>query len=1029
MKNYFIQKKIESYGYLRIVLAFLVFTLINLTLTAQTASVSGVIVDETKDGLPGVNVIVKGTSTGTASDFDGSYELDVPEGSVLVFSFTGYVPQERSVTGSGTINVELAPNTALLNEVVVIGYGQTQNKRATTTAVATISSSQIQSLRTARPEIALQGLAPGVVVAQTSGSPGAPLTVRMRGIGSPNSSAPLYLVDGIQVPSLEYLNADDIQNITLLKDAASAAIYGSRGGNGVVLVQTKQGHFNADKPSISFSGFYGFQNLAYKPELMDRDQYIDYYNAAIAAAGEPPVGFRDAFSEAERNALPNTDWYDVIFEDNSPMSNAHFSISDGSEKTRYSIGAGLFNQQGIVGGEAGRSDYQRINARGNLHTQLLPNLEFGVSADYTQMERNFLSENNGGTGTALMNYITAIPAIYPTHAENGEIFNMGRQAPNPSYNGVPLNVLGAVTNPLWSTEITNNEAVQNVTLLSSSLSYQPISSLSLRASYALFDLSALNRGFVPFVEYPEQTFTTLGNVSYSEAPTQSRNQQYGGTAEYTFQQLPSAHNLKLLGGVEVVNRYLKQFGRVSNAGSYLVNDFDDVNFALATDISNAIVSPAQESEIGLLSYFGRVSYEYKNKYLFSASIRNDQSSNFGENNRSGWFPSVSAGWVLSEETFFQSQAIDLFKLRASWGISGNDAASPYSFLATVATNAQFAGKPGITLTGLANPFLKWEELTQTNIGLDVNAFNNKLGLTIDYYTKNTEDILLRANTPLSTGLNPSFVNVGSVKNTGLEVLLSYRETVSENFRWNVAFNIGFVENEVTSLGNNGQALEGGRTGQLYADPITLTAVGHPISSFYGYQVEGVDANGTLIFADLDNSGNDQTTPDVGDKTFIGNPMPDFTYGFSLGATINAFDIGAFFYGSHGNDIFDATIRYDAIGSNRPIGYAADDRLGNIAAGGLNGEHQVSDFHVKDGSFVKLRNLSIGYTLPSTIANKIRAQRLRFYVAGQNLIILTKYTGADPEIGENALNSFLDMGIDRGYYPQPRSVLLGFQLDF
>ena len=415
--------------------------------------------------------------------------------------------------------------------------------------------------------------------------------------------------------------------------------------------------------------------------------------------------------------------------------------------------------------------------------------------------------------------------------------------------------------------------------------------------------------------------------------------------------------------------------------------------------------------------------------MFSASLRNDQSSNFGGNNRSGIFPAVSAGWVISEEDFFNIKAVDLLKIRASWGINGSDAAAPYSFLATVSTNAQYAGNTGITLTGLSNPDLKWEELTQTNIGLDVNLFNNALGLTLDYYNKETSDILLRANTPLSTGLNPSFVNVGTVKNSGVEFLVTYRNRVNEDLKWNVSLGIGYNKNEVTSLGENGQSLEGGITGQLFADPITLTAVGQPISSFYGYVVEGIDSKGNLLFADLNGSGNDKTQPDAGDKTFIGSPLPDLTFGGNIGIQYKGFDLNAFIYATRGNDIYDATIRYDAIGSNRPAGYAADGAPKNLFAAGAGGEQLVSDFHVKDGSFVKLKNLSLGYTFPGSVSNKIFAEQIRIYVAAQNLFTLTEYSGTDPEIGENALNNFLDLGIDRGYYPQPRTVMAGFQFNF
>ena len=1011
------------------IMSLLVTLCIAATAHAQSVNVTGTVVDEGGESLIGVNILVKGTDSGTVTDFDGKYSLSVDRGATMVFSYTGFTTQEITVGNNAVINVTLLTDAELLGEVVVIGYGQTQNKRATTTAVSTINSGQIEELRTARPETALQGSAPGVIVAQTSGSPGAPLTVRMRGVGSPNASAPLYLVNGIQVPNLEYLNANDIQSISLLKDAASAAIYGSRGGNGVVLVQTKQGRRNSDKPSIQFDSYYGVQNLAYKPELMNKNEYIDYYNNAVANF-EMPTGFRGVFTDSERNALPDTDWYDAIFNKNAPTSNIHLSFADGGEKFDYSLGGGIFNQDGMVAGDIGKSDYQRRNVRGTINADLAKNLQLSVNADYTNLTRNFLIENSGGTGTALMNYITAIPAIYPTHAENGEIFNMGRQNPNPEYNGVPLNVLGAVTNPLWSIEISNNDAVQNVLLLSGSLSYQPVENLNIRGSYSFYKLDALNRSFTPLLNYPEQTFTTNGFVSYSETTNKVQNSQYNLTAEYTFDDLLGGdHGFKVLGGFEVIESYSNLGGNVFNAGSYLVNDFESVNFALATDISTALVNPGVEAETGLLSYFGRINYDYKDKYLVSLSLRNDQSSNFGANNRSGIFPAVSVGWLLSEESFFNVKAIDLFKVRASWGVNGSDAAAPYSYVATVTTSAQYAGNPGITLTGLANPDLKWEELTQTNIGLDINMFNSALGLTVDYYNKNTADILLRANTPLSTGLNPSFVNVGTVNNQGVEVLLSYRNRVNEDFKWNASIGMGYNKNEVTSLGDNGQALEGGFTGQLYADPITLTALNQPISSFYGYVVEGVDARGNLLFADLDKSGNDQTQPNDGDKAFIGNPLPDYTFGLNLGAIYKGFDLNAYFYGTYGNDIFDATIRYDAIGSNRPVGYADESAPANLFSAGSGGEQLVSDFHVKDGSFIKLKNLSIGYSFPESVAERIRAERIRLYVAGQNLLILTKYTGADPEIGENALNNYLDMGIDRGYYPQPRSIIFGFQLGF
>ncbi len=996
-------------------------------------SVSGIVTGENGIPVPGANVIVKGTNNGASTDFDGNYTIDnVQQDAVLIFSYVGFLTQEIPVAGRAVLNVTLISDAQALDEVIILGYGQVQNKRTLTTAVSTISPDQIEELPIQRAEAALQGTAPGVVVSQTSGSPGSALTVRIRGVGSPNVSQPLYIVDGLQVPNLEYLNPNDIGKLSILKDAASAAIYGSRGGNGVVLIETKKGRRNRSKPDISVRGFYGFQSLGNKPDLMGKDEYIDYYNAGVASAGgNLAQGFRGAFTDAERALLPDTDWYEVLF-DEAPIQDIHVSLSDGSEKIAYSVSGGSFDQEGIVGGE-GKSEFNRRNIRGSLSGDITKNLTVDLTADYQKVQRYFLSENNGGPGNALMNFITALPPIYPVFAESGEIFNPGRQNPNPSYRGVPLNVLGAVTNPIWSIAIQNNEAAQEISVLGGSLNWEPVKGLNIRGTYSSFGLSALNRSFTPTISIPTQIFNSGPFGNYSEFTTKFENRQWGAIVEYTFESLAEKnHYLKVLGGHEIVDNRLTNGNLVSDPGEFFTNDFDSVNFGLSLDPSDALLTPLRVQEVSLVSYFGKIDYNYREKYLLSATLRNDQSSNFGENYRSGWFPSASAGWVVSEENFLRnSELIDLLKFRASWGISGNDA-SPraLAFAASANAAAGYGGAPGIVLTGLANPDLKWEELDQINFGLDLNAFNNALGLTVEYYTKDSSDVLLLGDTPLTSGLDPSVVNIANVKNEGFEVLLSYRDVYKNGFSWNASVNVGFNENEVTGLGNKGQAIGGGFTAPLFADNITLTAVGEPISSFYGFQVEGIDAAGNLLFADLDDSGNDKTRPNAEDKTFIGDPFPDYTYGINLGANYKGFDFSTFLFGSQGNDIFDATIRYDAIGSNRPVSYSETGAPRSLAATSItNGENLVSDFHVKDGSFLKVKNISIGYSLPDSAISAIGAEKVRIYVSGQNVFTFTDYDGVDPEIGENTINSSLDIGIDRGFYPQPRQFLLGFEFNF
>ncbi|WP_242155622.1 SusC/RagA family TonB-linked outer membrane protein [Aestuariivivens sediminis] len=970
--------------------------------------------------LPGVSVIVKGTNNGTSTDFDGNYSINVVNSnSILVFSYIGYKTEEILVGNQSRIDVTLRESIEGLDEVVLIGYGQSQSKRTLSTAISEVSTEQIENLPVSRVENILQGAAPGVIVQQNSGAPGSSSTIRIRGVGSPNNSDPLYIVDGFPVPNLQHLNPDNIKELVVLKDAASTSVYGSRGSNGVILVKTKSGRKNT-KPVISINGYSGFQYMGNKPDLMNASEYINYYNQAVVESGGNLNGNRGAFSEAERNALPDTDWYDAVSRTAS-MSNLAVSLSDGGEKYSYAISGGIFDQEGIFS-RAGKSSFNRKNLSASLNADIRENIQVKASASVSKMVDYYPVGSIGS--------INALPSIYPTYAENGEIFNPGRQSPKPEFNGVPLNVMGEMTNPLWElNEFVGSEGINDVINYGLSADWQPITDLNVRASYSYYKNSGLFRSFTPSLGavFPIQDFFLRG--SYTEAPSGIVRDQITATVAYTFSSLePKGHHLDLLVGYEVIEEESHFGENTTNVSDYLTTNFDDANFSLATDRFGANFTPASIIERGLVSYIGRVKYDYKRKYLATASLRRDESSTFGQNFRSGFFPSFSVGWVLSEERFLKnSNGINVLKVRSGWGISGVDSSQGYAYLSTINSNVSYAGNPGLSLTRLANPNLKWEELEQINVGLDLTVLNNSLNLSIDYYSKETTDILLEANTPDSSGLNPSLVNVGSVKNSGVELALSYKKSF-DKFSWNASLNMGYNENEVTSLGNNGQDLQGGFTGALFSDPITLTSIGEPIGSFYGYVVEGMDANGNLLFKDLNGSGNNRRTPDAGDKTFIGKPLPDLTAGLTLGCAFSGFDFSAFFYGATGNDIFDATIRYTAIGSNRPASYLQDGAPRNMAVaapGDRNGENLVSDFHVKDASFIKLKNIVFGYSLPDHVTHKLRADKIRFYISGQNLFTLTKYQGVDPEVGGGILSS----GIDTGFYPQSRSYLLGFQINF
>ena len=1002
---------------------FFVFSL-NIIALAQNITVNGTITDDTNTGLPGVNILIKGTFNGTSTDIDGAYSINVEKGATLVYSFTGYATQEVVVGEQSKIDIILKNDVEVLGEVVVLGYGQSQNKRLTSTAINTISAKQISELPVSRPEAILQGATPGVIVSQNSGSPGSPLTVRLRGVSTAGGAQPLILVDGVQVPDLNFINASDIESYSILKDAAAAAIYGARGGNGVILVQTKKGKRNSDGIQISLDGFYGVQNLGNTPDLMNRDQYISYYNDYATNNGLATI------SDADRNQLEDTDWYDEVFDDNVPIQSYNLSIANGKDNYNYYLSGGVFDQDGLVGGESGKSNYNRQNLKLHFDTDILDNLNVQVGGNIVRVERDFLNENSAATGTALLNYLPALPAIYPAFDADGNIYDMG-QFGTGAVNGVtlPFSGVGAVTNPFLALTHGNNETVSNVTMFTGALTWEPVSGLKLTTSYAEYEDNAQTQNFFEAFDY-RGAGHSLFNVTtdYTETDFINRYSQWEGNARYTFENLTN-QNLEVLAGFSVLEFYGKTSGR--SGSDFFVNTFDEVNFALIKDASTITDIAPIIFESGLLSFYGRVNYSYQDKYLFSATLRRDGSSKFGPDNRFGVFPSFSAGWVLSEEAFLKnSDVIDLFKLRASWGINGNDNIANYQFSRSINANAgpSFGGQNtnGISAGFLPNPSVKWEEVSQMNIGIDINAFNNKLGITLDYYDKQTSDMLVPIGTPAYTGLTSAAANVADVKNTGLEVLVSYRQRVNDNFSWSTSFNLGLNNNEVTGLGDNGQALNAGNIGFVFADPITRTDIGQPIASFYGFEVESVDAQGNFVFVDTDGSGE----IDDKDKTFIGNPFPDYTFGWTLGFSYKGFDFNTFLYGSQGNDIYDATVRLDAPYASRPVSYLDVGAPANLIAGATGTDQsQVSDFYVKDGSFMKLKTLTLGYSLPNNVIERIGLSKFRLYVTGQNLLVITDYDGVDPEIGQAFSTSVLDVGIDRGFYPQPQSILFGFQAQF
>ncbi|MCI4667782.1 MAG: SusC/RagA family TonB-linked outer membrane protein, partial [Bacteroidia bacterium] len=593
---------------------------------------------------------------------------------------------------------------------------------------------------------------------------------------------------------------------------------------------------------------------------------------------------------------------------------------------------------------------------------------------------------------------------------------------------LPFSGVGAVTNPMLALNFTQNNTRSAVQMYNLGASWEIVQNLKLNGSYATYVDRSFQRNFTEAYDFRDaghelfNETTDLTEISYLNRFTQlESNLQYDYKSG-------AGHAFDVLGGFSVLQQTGSTDGRIGSG--FFVNTFEETNFALIQDASNITQITPSVFETGLFSLFARANYNYKEKLLVSAVVRSDASSRFGEDNRRGLFPSISVGYVLSEDLFAESNVINLFKIRASYGINGNDNIANYQFSRLLNPNAgpSFGGQntTGISSSFLANPAVKWEEVSQFNAGLDINLFNNSFGITLDFYNKLTSDMLVPIGTPAYIGLESAAANIADVRNTGVELLLSYRKFHSDDFSWNVSFNLGYNQNEVTGLGEGGQPINSGAIGFIFPDPITRTDLGQPIASFYGLEVSNIDDAGMLVFNDRNNDG--EITDE--DNTFIGKPFPDFTYGFNLGIRFKGFDFGGFLYGSQGNDIYDATVRLDAPYANRPSSYTEAGAPRNLL-GGATGTDQtrVSSFYVRDGSFAKLKTLTLGYSLPKSLLDAIRMENLRVYATGQNLLVFTNYEGVDPEIGQAFSETVLDVGIDRGFYPQPRTWLFGFQINF
>jgi TonB-linked SusC/RagA family outer membrane protein len=1021
----------------RIILSTL-FIFCTFFINAQTINVKGVVTDQnTNETLPGVNVIVKNTTKGDVTDIDGKYELfNVSKGATLIFSYIGYQTKEVVVTNSTIINITLNESTEKLEEVVVIGYG-TQRKREITGAVSVVSSESIEKLKPTRIEQALQGQVAGVNITSSSGSPGAASNIRIRGISTNGNNNPLILVDGNVIEDLSVINPSDIESINVLKDA-TAGIYGVRGANGVILIVTKTGRKNTDY-KFTFNSYAGIQQTTRKIPLLNATEYGLLANEAFAANGEA-LPFPNATSFGQ-----GTDWQDAVFK-TAFIANTDITINKGTEKSTFSFGASHLDQDGIVG--SGKANFNRTTAKFNFGTQISKNLKFTSSSVYTNTNKKGLAENT--LGSVLFNALN-MPANLTPKDTNGAY----TLAPN---TGVGIEVI----NPLAQTENTYNKVWVNKFSGSYGLNYRFLEYFSAESRIQFNYASVKTKAYLPEVFYGSgKVFNTVNTFAELSDATNSANvtETEDTYKDYTFdafikyeRTINDAHTIKALIGTSVFRsqgireKNLLGFGAngttlnsVSVAGA---NSFQD-NLAL----SNA---PRQFFDSRLLSYFARLQYAYKDKYLLSAVVRRDGSSNFGPKNKFGYFPTASLGWVLSEEGFLKdSETINFLKLRTSYGVIGNDRIASFGFVSLLTGEGTYVFNNQLTygtaLGAISNPEIRWEKQKPFDIGLDIKLFN-KLDITVDYFNKRTEDLLLNPQVSGTLGISAPgsagpIVNAGTVENKGFEFSIGYKETLSEDFNFTMNYNLTTLKNNVLFVGSETGVLFGGSFGVGQEPPSRMEA-GLPIGYFYGYKTNGIFQNqsevnahatqtnanpGDLRFVDTNSDG----IIDAKDKTYIGDPIADMTMGFNFSFNYKNFDFNMYAFASIGNEIVRNYERNLPL-TNRPTYYLArwtgegtSNSFPRVTTGAT-GNTLFSDFYVEDGSFLRLQNVQIGYTFKEGILQKTGIDKLRFYISASNLFTLTKYKGYDPTTSNGAP---IGGGIDQGFYPTPKTFLFGLNLNF
>ncbi len=1007
------------------------------TLQQPQISVSGTITEAaTGTAVPGATIVIKGTSVGTISDTEGNYNIEVPSAnSVLVVSFMGYKKEEITVGARRIIDVALTEDLLQLDELVVIGYGS-QKKRNITGSISSISGSNIEDTPVKDVLSALQGRASGVQIVSNSGAPGAGITVRVRGMSSLNSgNEPLYVIDGVAIESnslaslngydqhglnpLGDINPGDIESIEVLKDAASTAIYGSRAANGVILITTKRG--KGGKAKVSASTFFGISQITHKLSVLNASQWrsviidtyknLDRYNNATTPS-QPHWTAIDSLNPMNSG---DVDWQDVMYR-TAWQKQVEFSVQGGSDGSQYALTSSYLDQDGIFLA----SNYKRITSRLNTDFKVTNRFSMGQSVSFTNGVNNRI--NAGGTGNhSLVQSILVRPPVYSLTYPDGS----------------PINYFNGKRNPVGLAKEATHLNTTNRIIGNQYFNLELFKGLNIRSNINLDFISMKEDEFYPStVDYRE---------GYNSGKVRDHNNMTWANENYVTYNttFSNVHDFSVMAGMSMQEWKLETTGL---DGMYFASD-NITTLNGAGTISNQAVNRTDEH--AMRSYFGRATYNYMGKYLADVNFRADGSSRFGEENRFGYFPSASAAWRFSDEPFAGGlRFLNDGKIRLSVGQAGNESIPNYISGGEFAIGTNYLDKSGASPTVMPNQSLKWEVTTQYNAGLDLTFLNSRASFTADYYIKKTSDLLFAVPIPETTGFNYVTQNVGDIENKGLELSL-FTHNMKGNFDWRTNFNVSFNDNKVTALPEDVLT-----NGYIQNGTYHILKVGEPIGTFYGWKFLGVYARdednvdqvrfgsetgkvfkgGDIIWDDL----NGDFVIDDNDKQIIGNGQPKFTGGFNNDFSYKNFSLNVFFNFSYGNDIYSHlntmrnwvfaynNVSTDALNRWREQGDVTD-YPAPVRNDPMRNEYQrVSDRWVEDGSYLRLKNVTLSYTLPSGITEKVGISKLRTYVTGQNLLTWTHYTGYDPEVNSY---SGLRLGVDEGSYPQSRTVIFGVNVEF